>query len=223
MFCENCGTKNQEDSKFCYNCGHLLYPTYQISTPKRQGMSTGAIVGIVIGGVFVVILGFIFIFFSALLVTYVDNNLEATESHNTGYVDLNLDDTQLSFKLPSGYFESGDNTDDYKEYDNIFGDYLIYYIDYAYDDYYNNEKKRIKNIYDTQYADDTKLTEYTTKINGKNFKVFYIDYKELGLSYRVTYAFYEINEDYYATVVLGIEDLEKKDLNKYIIFEDMYI
>lgn len=222
MFCEKCGSKIQEGSRFCQNCGHLLEPINQIPMPpRRQGMSTGAIVGLVIGGVFVFIIAMSFIFWAVGLTAYVGNEIETEETMDKGYVDLTLDNTKLSFRLPNGYHESDGNKEDYKEYENVFGDYLIYYLDYAYDDYYKNEKIYIKKIYDTQYPNQNTLNEYSTKINGKDTMAFYIDYKEDGFTYRVTYVFYPINDDYYATIVLGIEDLTKNDLGKYIKLENM--
>lgn len=69
--CPKCGTKNEEDAKFCVNCGAALYP---VRVTERRGDTCfgrperrldeecfglpygGAIVGVVFG-IFIIILG----------------------------------------------------------------------------------------------------------------------------------------------------------------------
>ena len=69
--CSRCGTKNEDDAKFCINCGAALYPVRArerrgdtcFGRPERRvgeecfGLPYGgAIVGVVVG-IFIIILG----------------------------------------------------------------------------------------------------------------------------------------------------------------------
>lgn len=44
MFCENCGTRNDQDAVFCSNCGHSLQQQIEVAPVKKNGNSKVIIV-----------------------------------------------------------------------------------------------------------------------------------------------------------------------------------
>jgi len=182
----------------------------------EKGMSNEAIIGTTVG-IFVGTIFLLFCFIAAVdeYDEYDDyDNIEENVSFD-GYANLKEDDISISFRVPYG-FEPYDTKDSsHKEYSNEDGDYIYYYLAYSYSDFYETEKKISEETWEEDYK-KIKLNEYSVRINNLTVNAFSIDYKEDGYDYRVTYAFYPVNEDYTAVIILGIEGINKNNLSKYL-------
>ena len=182
----------------------------------EKGMSNEAVIGTTVG----IFVGAIFLLFCFIAVVdeyeEYDTYDQIEEDVNfDGYANLKEDEVNISFKVPYGFEPYDTKEGSHKEYTNEDGDYIYYYLAYTYSSFYETEKKIAKETWEEDYT-KIKMNEYSIRINNLNINAFSIDYKEDGYDYRVTYAFYPVNEDYTAVIVLGIEGINKNNLSKYL-------
>lgn len=182
----------------------------------EKGMSNEAVIGTTVG-VFVGVIFLLFCFVAVVDEYEEYDEYEQIEENVTfdGYANLQEDDVNISFRVPSGFDPYDTKEASHKEYTNEDGDYIYYYLAYTYSDFYETEKKIAKETWEEDY-NKIKLNEYSVIINNLEVDAFSIDYREDGYDYRVTYAFYPVNEDYTAVIILGIEGINKNNLSKYL-------
>lgn len=135
--------------------------------------------------------------------------------------NLELDDKKISFEVPSHCTLNNDKiSKDYVEYNcnEEKGDFISYSLNYHFADDFKEAKKSAQKEYEKQTY-NVKIHDYKTKINGKETKVFYIDYKiEKGAeeTFRDTYIFYRLSKDIDAEIIISINDVNKSNLTDYV-------
>lgn len=140
------------------------------------------------------------------------------------YATLELDKQKVTFKIPKNCaLNQTNHTIDYVEYNcnNKNEDIISYALSYHFADDFKTAKQSTKKQYEKKVYNVT-LNDYTTKINGKETKVFYIDYKLTKNSkktYRDTYVFYRLSKDIDAKIILSINNVNKKNLKNYIVIK----
>lgn len=149
--------------------------------------------------------------------------LPAYESLSTDeYATLVLDNKKITFKVPNNckLVLEGD-TDDYSEYTCNDNDYIIYSLSYHFQDDFKDAENSTKKDYEEEFS-NVKVSDYKTKINGKETKIFYIDYKPEKKSeetYRDTFVFYRLNNYIDAQITITMNDVTKENLTDYIKIE----
>ncbi len=184
-------------------------------TSSEHGLSNSAILGIYTG--IIVVLFIALEFLSSFYTEYIKRQYPV-ESANT--VTIESDEDKISFSIPSTFYKTNES-ENQTQIENMYGDYIIYTLKFKYQDYYQKEKSESEEYYKS-ISQNVKSKEYTAEISNNKLKAFYIDYEYEGDIYRNTTLFIPLKDNYYVSVDLGIEELDKTNIKDYVIINNFY-
>ena len=177
MYCINCGTKNEEDSKFCIKCGKKLEDTKEIKIVDELQKNNGSVVIITI-----VIIISIALLGVATMFIYKDFFSEERKTNipTKDETKENINNWEISYKVPKELEKTSDS-ETLKMYkynkDGLLCSLYIWKIDYILEE--DTEESLITKYSNIYPKEDINVT--TTSINGKEWK--YLEQKDTWNKY----------------------------------------